>query len=79
LAQAEHKLQNNRSLIEPDEPSTKGDRKEERRKKATGGKGGGGTQVFGTMYYMMKYTIFIQAPHDRILWARNDTLRISHN
>ncbi|XP_069679850.1 E3 UFM1-protein ligase 1 homolog [Periplaneta americana] len=43
-AQAESKLQNNRSLTEQDEPSSKADRREERRKKATGGKGGGGTQ-----------------------------------
>jgi hypothetical protein len=54
LAQAESKLQNNRSLIEQDEPNTKGDRREERRKKATGGKGGGGTQVSGTIYCIMK-------------------------
>jgi superoxide dismutase len=44
LAQAESKLQNNRSLTEQDDPTTKVDRKEERRKKAAGGKGGGGTQ-----------------------------------
>jgi hypothetical protein len=55
LAQAESKLQNNRSLIEQDEPNTKSDRREERRKKATGGKGGGGTQVSGAVYYLMKY------------------------
>jgi hypothetical protein len=54
LAQAESKLQNNRSLIEQDEPSTKSDRKEERRKKAAGGKGGGGTQVSKTVFCMMK-------------------------
>lgn len=63
MAQAESKLQNNRSLIEQYEPNTKGDRREERRKKATGGKGGGGTQVSGTIYCIMKYNIFIQAPH----------------
>ena len=47
MAQAESKLQNNRSLTEQDDPTTKVDRKEERRKKAAGGKGGGGTQVLG--------------------------------
>lgn len=55
MAQAESKLQNNRNLIEQDEPNTKGDRREERRKKATGGKGGGGTQVSGTIDCIMKY------------------------
>lgn len=44
LAQAENKLQNNKNILEPEETSTKADRREERRKKATGGKGGGGTQ-----------------------------------
>jgi hypothetical protein len=52
-AQAESKLQNNRTPIEQDEPSTKVDRKEERRKKAAGGKAGGGTQVSGTIYLKM--------------------------
>ena len=49
MAQAESKLQSNRSLTEQDEPTTKVDRKEERRKKAAGGKGGGGTQVLGAV------------------------------
>lgn len=79
MAQAESKLQNNRSLIEQDEPNTKCDRREERRKKATGGKGGGGTQVSGTIYCIMKYIIVMQAPHNRIVLARNNILRISHN
>ena len=45
LSQTENKLQNNRTIVEPEETNTKADRREERRKKAAGGKGGGGTQV----------------------------------
>ena len=59
MAQAESKLQNNRSLTEQDEPTTKVDRKEERRKKAAGGKGGGGTQVSGA-FFLGKCSLFIQ-------------------
>ena len=59
MAQTESKLQNNRSLAEQDELTTKVDRKEERRKKAAGGKGGGGTQVLGAVF-LGKCSLYIQ-------------------